>query len=407
MMRILLLSTWYPYPPNNGSKLRVYHLLRALSARHDVTALAFRPPTGDEESGRAVLANELPVTAVPDDPFRHVNASQWVRYLSLSPLAFRPSPAMEAATLTQAGHGPWDAAVAVQMPVAQYALQVNTGARIVDVDTALTFQMRERYEALRYPIARARAWTSWQKACRYESKMLRRFEAATAVCRAEAASLQQMVQRAHCRVVVIPNGVDCTHNYPDLAEPQLDALVYNGSLTYSANYDAMQWFLAEIYPRIKAQLQDVTLTITGSTKGVNTAGLALDDSVHLTGFVEDVRIPVAEATICVIPIRQGGGTRLKILEAMALGTPVVATHKGAEGLDMADSEHLLLADDPDLFAMHVIRLLGDTNLRGRLAANARRLVETRYDWSSISQRFVCLVEDVATQRRVKPARMPG
>ena len=144
----------------------------------------------------------------------------------------------------------------------------------------------------------------------------------------------------------------------------------------------MRWFLAEVYPRIKAQSPDVSLTITGSTDGVDLAGLALDDTVRLTGFVDDVRLPVAEAAVCVAPIRQGGGTRLKILEAMALGTPVVATAKGAEGLDVVDGEHLLLADDPERFARRTVALAGDADLRQRLRGNARRLVEERYDWDA-------------------------
>ena len=179
---------------------------------------------------------------------------------------------------------------------------------------------------------------------------------------------------------------------------QPDVLVFNGSLTYSANYDAMRWFLAEVYPRVRAQVPGVSLTITGSTQGVDLAGLALDDTVRLTGFVEDVRIPVAEANLCVVPIRQGGGTRLKILEAMALGTPVVATSKGAEGLDITDGKHLLLADEPETFARRTVAVLGNPALRHDLTANARRLVEERYDWAAIGQRFVDLVEATVKER---------
>ena len=210
--------------------------------------------------------------------------------------------------------------------------------------------------------------------------------------------LRRMVRANRMPLEVVPNGVDCDHNRPGLAQPQPIRLVYNGSLTYSANYDAMRWFLAEVYPRIKAQVPGVSLTITGSTRGVDLAGLALDDTVRLTGFVDDVRIPVAEAGVCVVPIRQGGGTRLKILEAMALGTPVVATSKGAEGLDAVDGEHLLLADDPEAFARRTVELLGNPALRHDLAANARRLVEDRYDWAAIGQRFVDLVEATVKEK---------
>jgi len=393
-LNILFLSTWYPFPPDNGSKLRALYLLRALEAQHDVTALAFCPRSDYETASPD--AGDVPVIPVADDPFRHVGAPPWVRYLSPTPLAFRASPVMQNAVVSLSTRS-WDAVVAVQMSVAQYALAVDARARIIDVDTALSYQMRERHMALQRPIARASAWVSWQKAFRYDRKMLGRFQAAAVVSQAEIAPLQAMVDQDRCRVALIPNGVDCTHNRPGLAQPRPDALVYNGSLTYSANYDAMQWFLAEVWPQVRAQRPDAALTITGSTAGVDLGGLALDRSVTLAGYVPDVRIPVAEASLAIAPIRQGGGTRLKILEAMALGTPVVATSKGAEGLDVADGEHLLLADEPQRFAARTLEMMGNAELRLRLAANARRLVEQHYDWRAIGRRFTSLVEDAVRQ----------
>ncbi len=160
----------------------------------------------------------------------------------------------------------------------------------------------------------------------------------------------------------------------------------------------MQWFLTEVYPRIKQRVPNVSLTISGSTSGVDLAGLRLDESVHLSGYVEDVRPLVAGGAVCVAPIRQGSGTRLKILEAMALGTPVVATSKGAEGLGVTPGEDILLADEPVEFAAQVVRLLHDPALHEHLARNARRLVEQYYDWEQIGQRFVELVEGVVEQR---------
>lgn len=292
-------------------------------------------------------------------------------------------------------HEVWDAVVAVQMPVAQYAARVNAKGRVIDVDTALTYQMWERYRSTVRLVARASAWVSWQKSRRYEARMLRRFRTAIVVSSKEIEPLEEMVDARQCRVAMVPNGVDCRHNHPGVSAPKAGTLVYNGSLTYSANYDAMHWFLADVYPRVKVQVPGVSLIITGSVAGVNMRGLRLDESVRLTGFVDDVRVPVAGATACVAPIRQGGGTRLKILEAMALGTPVVATAKGAEGLDVIDGEHLLLADDPESFARCTTALLQDEALRCRLAASARKLVEARYDWQGIGARFVSLVEEAA------------
>ncbi len=392
-MKILFLSTWHPYPPDNGSRLRAYYLLRALAARHNVVAMAFRPHQEEGHVSRSVLAAAHPIIDVIDDPFRYVDAPQLVKYLSLSPLAYRASTAMQDAVAALSHASVWDAVVVVQMPVAQYAMRVSAVGRIIDVDTAMTFQLYESYRRQNRRLVRARHWLSAQKARRYESRMLRNFQAATVVWPPEADLLQQITAGSSCRVVVVPNGVDCVHNQVSLAACQPCTLVYNGSMTYSANYDAMRWFLAEVYPLIKVQQPEVRLVITGSVQGVDLTSLALDSSVHLTGRVDDVRVPVAEATVCIAPIRQGGGTRLKILEAMALGTPVVSTTKGAEGLNLKNGEHFLCADRPGEFAQAALALLGDARRRSHLAANARRLVEADYDWNRIGNRFVDLVEE--------------
>jgi glycosyltransferase involved in cell wall biosynthesis len=200
------------------------------------------------------------------------------------------------------------------------------------------------------------------------------------------------------RIEVVPNGVDCDYNRPIYSDGQATTLVYNGALTYHANFDAMSFFLSAVFPRIKQEIDAVQLTITGSVDGVRLSELSLNESVRLTGYLPDIRPVVANATVCVVPLREGGGTRLKILEAMALGTPVVSTSKGAEGLDVVHGEHLLIADEPDRFAAYTVELMHNAELRQRLTENARHLVEQKYDWGGIGRRFVALVEDAVQER---------
>lgn len=391
-MNILFLSTWFPFPPDNGSKIRVYHLLRALAERHQVSLVAFNP---NAHTG-FVTPENVTVYPVFVDPFRYVQLPQVIKYLSPVPLVFWRSTEMAAVVKSLYNQTQWDVAVAIQAPVGRYALGCDI-PRVLDVDTALSYQLRQHYEAQTTRLGRWRAWLSWLKAYRYEGALFRRFQTCAVASSLEVPHVQAMAGNGS-NVAVIPNGVDCAHHRPGLAEVQPHTLIYNGALTYSANYDAMRTFLAEIYPRIRQELPDVSLSITGSTKGVDLSALPLDESVHLTGYVEDIRLPVAASAVCVVPLRQGGGTRLKILEAMALGTPVVATSKGAEGLEAVDGEHLLLADDPAAFAAATLRLLREPALRARLAANARRLVEARYDWSHIGASFVDLVEHACHKR---------
>ena len=158
--------------------------------------------------------------------------------------------------------------------------------------------------------------------------------------------------------------------------------------------EAIDFFLDEVYPLIRSQCPGVRLRITGSLQGVDTSSLRLDPSVTLTGFIEDIRTVVASSWVLIAPILSGGGTRHKILQAMAARTPVVSTPKGAEGLEVIDGVDVLLADDPEAFAACTIRLLRNPELRRQLAANARQLVEVHYSWSEIGGRFVDLVESV-------------
>jgi glycosyltransferase involved in cell wall biosynthesis len=398
-MNILFLSTWFPHPPDNGSKLRVYHLLRALGQTHKVSLLSFAFATARPKDAALLRQWCQWVEIVEIDPFAANRASALRTFLSPAPVAARPLPAMSQAAARCFQEHLFDAVIASTEMMAACALQAPPGtAKVLEEHNSLTRWMQERYDEQISAVQRLRCWASWQKTRLYEARLFRQFDLVTMVSAQDQAVCRADLPGYRGRVEVVPNGVDCAHNRPGLAQPRPGHVVFNGSLTYSANYDAMRWFLAEVYPRIRTALPHVTLAITGSTAGVDLAGLALDDSVTLTGFVEDVRLPVAEATVAIAPIRQGGGTRLKILEAMALGTPVMATSKGAEGLEVLDGEHLLLADDPESFAAKTVELLGNPDLSHQLTNNARRLVEQRYDWQQIGQRFTALVEDVAQPR---------
>ncbi|MCB0254176.1 MAG: glycosyltransferase [Anaerolineae bacterium] len=399
-MNILFLSTWFPYPLDNGSRIRTFYLSQALATHHELTIVAFNPEARNSDNHVATQQRTgMRVVPVADDPFRYANLPTLVKYLSPIPVTLWPSRAMEKTVERLISNSRWDAFVAFQSPVARYARRVAAPVHIFDLDAALSHTMYQHFKAQTSPPARIRAWLSWQKAQQREASLVKGFDICTIASTHELNHLQHLIGSTGAKAVVIPNGVDCAHNHPNHRPKIPGRLVFNGSLAYQANHDAMRFFLSQIYPIMQATSHELTVTITGSTKGVTLASLALDNSVHLTGFVDDVRIPVAEAEVCVVPLRQGGGTRLKILEAMALGTPVVATSKGAEGLEVAPGKHLLVADDPATFARYTLDLLADPALRDRLAINARRLVEERYDWQIIGRRFVDLVEGAVERSR--------
>lgn len=399
IMRILYLSAWFPYPPNNGAKIRSYHLLRALGTRHEVSLLSFAFDTPQPVNSAALASFCSQVEVVYSNPFQRQPASTALRFLSIDPIVTRSLPEMTAAADRVYQRSAFDAVIASIEVNAVYALQAPVSTtKVLEEHNSLTRWMRERYEQQTSMLQRLRCWVSWQKTRAYEARLFPHFDLCTMVSRQDQQESLNLLKGRSTPVEMIPNGVDCEHNQPGLSVSQPDTLIYNGAITYGANYDAVQYFLSEIYPLVRQQRPGVSFTITGSTEGVDRSDLPVDDSVHFSGYVDDIRPVVSRHAICVAPLREGGGTRLKILEAMALGIPIVASAKGAEGLDVVDGEHLLIANEPQAFAMTIVRLLTDGELRCRLAHNARRHVEERYDWNSIGQQFVTLIED-AVQRK--------
>jgi glycosyltransferase involved in cell wall biosynthesis len=196
------------------------------------------------------------------------------------------------------------------------------------------------------------------------------------------------------RVALIPNGIDEEYfTYPSVKN-ETPTLIYQGSLKFAANLDAMEFFLSEIMPLIQQFAPGVELHITGSYDGVDLTRIQCHSSVELTGYLDEVTGAVSAASVCIIPLRFGSGTRLKALESMALGTPVVSTTKGIEGIDVVDGVHVSIADEPELFARRVIRLLADTDHGEELATNARQLVQEKYNWTLLGKKFSDFCESV-------------
>ena len=194
-------------------------------------------------------------------------------------------------------------------------------------------------------------------------------------------------------------GADTEFFQPSGENELPNSLVFVGSMDWLPNEDAILYFVAEIFPLIQRQVPDVTLCVVGRKPSQRLKDLASRASnIQLTGWVEDVRPYVAQRSVCIVPLRIGGGTRLKIFEAMSMGKAVVSTSIGAEGLPVNSGKHILLADDPAGFAESTIRLLGDASRRTELGQAARHLVLENYSWATVSIGFVQVLESVMMKR---------
>jgi len=393
-LKVLFFATWFPHPLDNGSKIRVYHLLRGLAAAgHRISLLSFAFDTADVDNAQEVRELCADAQTIQRNPFQRSTLEQRLRFFSPTPIVSRPVREMVQAARGATAGVRFDAAIASTFVTAPYALMAPAGTvRILEEHNAMSRWAWDRVTAQKGLTRRMYRWLSWYKEHLYESRLFRRFALCTMVSEQDREYCLDHLPGYRGPMAVVPNGVDCLRNRPGLAEPVPGSLVFNGSLTYRVNYEAMRFFLADVYPRVRLQVPNATLTITGSTAGVDLSGLRLDESVRLTGLVDDVRPYVAGAWACVTPILQGGGTRLKVLEAMALGTPVVGTSKAVEGYNLVPDEHFLLADDAGEFARQTVCLLREPELRARLARAGRAFVEAGYDWRTIGRRFAELCE---------------
>jgi glycosyltransferase involved in cell wall biosynthesis len=397
-MRVLALSTWFPHPTLNGSTLRAYHLLRGLASRYDVDLAAFTPFGAPAEQSLGHMRTFCrSVVAIPQSPF--ANTLSPAGLLSLTPRSLVESYVPAVREMVRAAAASADAVIGFQLGAARYLDRLPQATIFEEAEPV---SIEHLWQAESSPLRRARRRLTWWKHAAYLRRLVDRMQAVTVASEIERAALVRLgCDRS--RIAVIPNGADAA----DLERPRAPTgprIIYTGSVTYSANLEAVSWFLGEILPRVKRDRPDVEFVVTGATDGVDLDRLPNRDMAHFTGLLPDVKSAIGDARVSVAPILSGGGTRLKVLEALALGVPVVSTRKGAEGLDLDDGEHVLLADSAEAFADGVRRVLGDTALAGRLSERGRARVAEQYVWSTIGDRFNAVVAEAMAQwRRSRPA----
>jgi glycosyltransferase involved in cell wall biosynthesis len=207
--------------------------------------------------------------------------------------------------------------------------------------------------------------------------------------------------------LVIPNGADLSTFVPSGRPKAKDpTLLYVGAMHYYPNADAVSFFFETMYERIRQAVPEVRVHVVGHDPPPDIQGLARLSGVEVTGSVTDVRPYYEGSTVFIVPLRLGGGTRLKIVEAMAMGLPAVSTTVGAAGLSVHPGEDILIADVPTSFVESVLRLLEDAELRQRIARNGQRLAR-HYDWNELCKPYVELAEGVIRQRRKDECASPG
>jgi len=392
--RVLFVTEKYPWPLDDGGQIRTFQVLRALAGEARVTLLS----TGPQQSGALEPLRALGIEVVLVPPHRRA----WKLPFELARALFtrRPHPlpknfsqAMLAEIRRHIASGSVDVLHLNHLDAAQYLeyLQLEPGRTRTTIDThnLLSGLYGHLVAAAGNPLSKAFTWLQWTRMVRYEPALLRRAEHVLVCSEKEREALAVLGVE---RVRVVPNGVDTSYFAPLATPPEnrLGALelVFTGGMDYLPNEDGARWFLERIFPLVVRGRPDARITFVGKNPSSALRAFAREGQIVFTGRVEDVRPFVQRAQVFVVPLRIGGGTRLKLLEALATGVPLVSTRVGAEGLDFSADEHLLLADEPQDFANAVLALANDKPRAARLAASGRARVLERYDWTVTTQPLI-------------------
>ncbi len=406
-MRILWLNAGLLLPLDKGGKLRTWHLMRHLAERHEITYLSFADPatTPAQREGMRDVCAHLRVIPRTDPAKGSLAFYTGAAGRILDPLPYAAGKYRSAEYRARVDDllvtGRFDLVVCDFLVPA-----VNLPRRLPCPSVLFTHNVeaeiwRRHYERQRDPVRRFLFRQQWQRMLRFEADTASRFDLVLAVSGADRLTLQRLyANRLKAPVFTVATGVDTTFFAP---RPAADVaprhLVFTGSMDWIPNEDAMTHFCHDILPLIRTQEPAVTLSIVGRAPTPAVLRLADIPGVHVTGGVDDVRDHIARAAVYVVPLRIGGGTRLKIFEAMGMARAVVSTTVGAEGLPVTNGQDVVIADDPDRFAASVVSLLRGPAQRVQLERAARRLVVERYDWSAVAGQ---LEEALVTAAR-KPA----
>lgn len=406
-MKILWIKTELLHPVDKGGKIRTYEMLKQLKRDHHVTYLTLDDDTASSDSRQKAEEYCQELVTIP----HHTRAKFSVGFyfelfgnlFSRLPYAVKKyeSAELRREIIKRVEQDQPDVVVCDFLPPS-INLPENLGCATVLFQHNVEAVIWQRhYETQANPLKRLYLYWQWKKMRALEKAECQRYDHVIAVSREDSETMRR--DYGIEAVTDVPTGVDtdffCPSSY---AQPEAGSLVFTGSMDWLPNVDAIKWFCDEVLPLIRIKVPSVKLTVVGRKPGRELMELSQrDSSVVVTGRVDDVRPFMEKAAAYIVPIRIGGGTRLKIYEALAMEMPMVSTTVGAEGLPIRDGEELLIADTPEAFAKAVIRILSDSGFAAELGNRAAFSVREKFGWGRVAAQFAEICQQACDNQAVE------
>ena len=395
-MKILFLTPQRPFPTHQGTTIRNFNLIRELARRHQIWLLTFLEPTQHPDNGPLDDLCEQ-VETIPLPQRSTLTRLQQMAFTTRPDMSWRLwSPQFARHLETQLRQTSVDIVHLEGIEMAPYlslVRQFAPQAKIIydDHNAEWLLQQRNFLNDLRNPrrwVAAAYSYIQTQRLKRYERWICRAADVVVTCSHPDRTALQRL--DSSLRVVVIPNGVDLTRYSNFIGQTIPFDIVFTGKMDYRPNIDAVLWFGDEVLPKIQQVHPSVTLGIVGQKPHARLDVLRQNRAITITGEVDEILPYIGGAGVYIAPFRVGGGTRLKLLEAMAMRKAIVATAVGAEGYPITPGQEMVIADDAFTMAAEISRLLTDSEVRAKLGQKAFQFVEAGYTWESIVPQFETL-----------------
>jgi glycosyltransferase involved in cell wall biosynthesis len=403
-MNILFLSTRSPYPLISGHSLRTYHILKGAAQKHDVTLVTFvqLPEHELKDENLAHLRSFCKAVypfKIPADMSRTKLAKMlFLNLFSSLPFVGQkydvPLMRQKIRQIIQNEHV--DLVHVDMLPLTAYINEFEQLPKILVNHNVESMRLYRWFKTEPNLLKKAYLGIQWLKLRSFERSSMEKFDGCIVVSEIDKELLRGMGIKN--RLFVVPNGTDTRFFKPNNNKVIENSVLWIGHMDVHTNKDAVLYFWREIYPILQRKYPEVKMTFVGTTPPREIVEAArADGNVRVTGFVDDIRPYIDEAAVMVVPIRIGSGTRLKILDAMAMGKAVVSTSVGCEGINVTHGKNIMVADHPEDFANKTIELLKNPDMRINLERNALTLVKI-YDWSLIGEMQELVYKDVMNRR---------